>query len=105
LLTTDGRVFSWGSYTPCLGRDYNESKDIENFIDNDIGEVEFASSDKDPIVCIATGRSHVLALDTSGRVYAWGDNQKGQLGVGKKSSKEECKQPQVLRELERKQIC
>jgi len=44
-------------------------------------------------VSIATGRNHVLALDTAGRVYAWGDNLKGQLGVGKKKGKEEYRKP------------
>ena len=36
----------------------------------DIGELEFGTGT--PIVKIATGRNHVLALDTSGRVYTWG---------------------------------
>ena len=36
----------------------------------DIGELEFGTSH--PIVKIATGRNHVLALDTNGRVYTWG---------------------------------
>ena len=30
---------------------------------------------------IATGISHVLALDTAGNVYAWGSNNSGQLGI------------------------
>ena len=30
---------------------------------------------------IATGSSHVLALDTAGNVYSWGSNNKGQLGI------------------------
>ena len=31
---------------------------------------------------IAAGDYHSVALDNKGRVHAWGDNQKGQLGVG-----------------------
>ena len=31
---------------------------------------------------IATGDYHSVALDKHGRVFAWGDNQKGQLGIG-----------------------
>jgi alpha-tubulin suppressor-like RCC1 family protein len=42
----------------------------------DIGEIEFGA----PIVKIATGRSHVLALDSRGKVWSWGANDKGQLG-------------------------
>jgi hypothetical protein len=35
------------------------------------------------LVSIATGRSHVLALDREGRVFSWGKNDFGQLGLGK----------------------
>ena len=38
------------------------------------------------IMMIATGASHVLALDTAGNVYAWGSNNSGQLGPMKSSS-------------------
>jgi len=31
---------------------------------------------------VAAGDHHSLALDTSGRVFAWGDNGRGQLGIG-----------------------
>ncbi|KAL9055389.1 MAG: hypothetical protein Q9162_003586 [Coniocarpon cinnabarinum] len=34
---------------------------------------------------IATGDYHSVALDKQGRVFAWGDNQKGQLGTGETS--------------------
>ena len=34
------------------------------------------------IVQIATGKEHVLALDSKGRVYSWGRNDHGQLGHG-----------------------
>lgn len=34
------------------------------------------------IVSLAAGESHILALDTLGNVYSWGDNKKGQLGLG-----------------------
>lgn len=33
------------------------------------------------IVSLAAGGSHVLALDGSGQVWAWGNNDSGQLGV------------------------
>lgn len=81
ILTTDGRVFSWGSMTSCLGRDIdskNESltqEEKSNFIESIVGEVEFPFDqfqDSSPIVQIATGKSHVMALDTNGKIYAWG---------------------------------
>jgi N-acetylgalactosamine 4-sulfate 6-O-sulfotransferase len=33
------------------------------------------------VVAIAAGRSHTLAVDDQGRLYGWGNNQAGQLGV------------------------
>jgi len=36
---------------------------------------------------IATGKNHVLALTTKGKIYAWGKNSKGQLGIGSKGDK------------------
>ena len=33
------------------------------------------------IVSVAAGRSHTLAVDADGRLYGWGNNQAGQLGV------------------------
>ncbi len=34
------------------------------------------------VVSLAAGGQHALALDAAGRVFAWGDNSFGQLGVG-----------------------
>ena len=36
-----------------------------------------------PIIQIATGIKHVLALNSDGKVFAWGSNELGQLGLGK----------------------
>ena len=68
LLTTDGRVFSWGGITFCRGREFGKGNE------NEIDEVEYFEA---PIVKLATGRSHVLALDAKGRVYSWGKNDHG----------------------------
>ena len=106
LLTTDGRVFSWGTNTGCLGRDkgrgqengeqqnnnetttnaassIKHNEESENTRENEnLGEVMFTNSrGRAHIVMIATGSSHVLALDTAGNVYAWGSNTSGQLGI------------------------
>ena len=35
-----------------------------------------------PIIDVAAGRSHTCVLDHVGGVLCWGDNQKGQLGIG-----------------------
>eukprot|EP00347_Sterkiella_histriomuscorum_P003242 403365044 len=79
ILTTDGRVFSWGGITFCLGREFIKGNE------KDIDEVEYFEG---PIVKIATGRTHVLALDVKGRVYSWGKNDHGQLGHQDKQDKE-----------------
>lgn len=83
LLTTDGRLFSWGGHTFCLGREPSTSSSSEgDSYHSQLGEVEgfFPSF----LVSIACGRSHVLALDRDGRVYSWGKNEFGQLGLGGK---------------------
>ena len=65
----------------------------------DIGEIEFGMST--PIVKIATGRSHVLALDARGRVYSWGQNDKGQLGHNDTAVQDT---PEKVKKLEKKDI-
>ncbi len=40
-----------------------------------------------PIVKIAAGKDHALALDGTGRVWTWGNNTYGQLGTGNKTSR------------------
>jgi alpha-tubulin suppressor-like RCC1 family protein len=78
-LTTDGRIFSWGANTHCLGRhilianqgqtiggmplggdQITQAAKIHNSVD--IGEIDF--SNQNCIVKIACGLSHVAALDT-----------------------------------------
>ena len=44
----------------------------------DVGEIAFTLDV--PIVKIATGKHHVMALDTKGRVWTWGKNDRKQLG-------------------------
>ena len=102
LLTTDGRVFSWGKPSAALGRGNDKNKEnagqqnneetntnvassirnqdeAENLRENEnLGEVMFTNSrGRAHIVMIATGSAHVLALDTAGNVYAWGSNSSG----------------------------
>ena len=33
-------------------------------------------------MCVDTGRSHTLAINSRGELYAWGSNKNGQLGIG-----------------------
>lgn len=41
------------------------------------------------IVKVACGASHVLAVDAQGALFAWGDNQFGQLGLGDRRNRAE----------------
>lgn len=94
LLTTDGRLFSWGCETAALGREIIQHKNdelkrnIKNMVNPqrdyiDVGEVVF-STENPEIVKIATGKHHVLALDSKGNVWSWGKNDRGQTGLSLK---------------------
>ncbi|CAD7949295.1 unnamed protein product [Amoebophrya sp. A25] len=78
VLRTDGTVVAWGENKQgCLG----------------LGPDTTASSDPkalafdEAVVDIQMGTKHLLALTAAGRVYAWGSNEYGQLGVGDVSSR------------------
>jgi regulator of chromosome condensation len=80
LLTTDGRVFSWGAFTTCLGRQIITDKEEEqSTVEELVDEVRFPvyNAESIPITAIAAGKQHVLALDTKGRVFVWGQNNFG----------------------------
>jgi alpha-tubulin suppressor-like RCC1 family protein len=79
VLTPQYRLYSYGGYSACLGREQNFDEDTK-----EMGEVIVGVKERELIKKIATGKSHVLALTESGRVYAWGKNDKGQLGIGEK---------------------
>ena len=108
ILTTDGRVFSWGEPTPCLGIGSKNNKEGGNLdiemqssqqssaqVDggdegerDQLNEIMFTNNrGKALISMIAAGISHVLALDTAGNVFAWGSNNSGQLGTLSANSK------------------
>lgn len=40
-----------------------------------------------PVLLVACGSHHTMCMTAEGRVFAWGDNSYGQLGIGSKSSK------------------
>jgi len=44
-------------------------------------------------MAISAGNFHCLALDKDGYVWAWGDNQYGQLGIGEPASPYYCDLP------------
>ena len=52
----------------------------------------------EPVVAVAAGYYHTLALAESGNVWAWGTNDKGQLGVGSDISA--ASEPRLLKALQ-----
>jgi alpha-tubulin suppressor-like RCC1 family protein len=80
LAVVDGQVWAWG---------YNGFAQIgdNTFADHltpklvNGSATEVAAISLPPIKNVAAGTNHSLALTTDGRVFAWGDNTNGQLGV------------------------
>lgn len=72
-LDDQGTVWSWGPNTQGqLGRK----------VDAWLAEPGAITTGLPPIIQLATGSAHVLALDANGAVWAWGANAAGQLGNG-----------------------
>ena len=105
-LKADGTVWSHGqNQYGQLGvgdtSSYNEPqkvKIIKNTIKNEDGS---KTEIEDTIKDISVGNYHVLALSETGKVYAWGYGEKGQLGTGSGYSNEE---PVVVKDIYRKQL-
>lgn len=74
-LSTQGQVFGWG-------------RNISGQVGNGTRQnIPFPVSvhlpdDARPVRKVACGSSHSLALAADGRVFAWGENGRGQLGTG-----------------------
>lgn len=68
LLDNMGKVFSWS------GQSVTEMKRI------------VFSRSRSTIVKLSVGAQHVLALASNGRVWSWGNDERGQLGQGRKLS-------------------
>ncbi len=79
-LTSSGQVFSWGDdHYGQLGRDPSENPAFTT--DEYPQQILSFPPSAGPIVAIAAGGNHSLALDSGGQLYAWGDNHYGQLGT------------------------
>jgi len=74
ILTRDGHAYSWGynSYGQ-LGQGHKENCDTPTRICHDNHET-------DPFMQIVSGQYHSMGLTKSGKVFAWGRNEHGQVG-------------------------
>ena len=81
-LTTSGRLFTWGkNESGQLGDGTNQNTNTPLDI-----TVSLRRTIQDPIQMIALGSSHSGLLTTTGRVFTWGRNVYGQLGIGTTNS-------------------
>ena len=75
-LTDDGRVYTWGrNDTGQLGNNATTDAMLPVAV-----TVTGTPMNNKTIIEIASGARHSLAIDSSGKVYAWGHNGSGQLG-------------------------
>ncbi|MFQ3231975.1 RCC1 domain-containing protein [Reinekea sp.] len=72
-LDRDGRVWAWGS---------NKYGQLANGVkDTDAHSIPTQIPINEPVLSLASGKGHVLALTHSGTVYAWGLNASSQVGM------------------------
>ena len=87
-LQSDGTVWAWGNNTygqlgDARAYNYVSGNNRENNGDarNRNNVIQVQIPDGEVIKYIAAGRYHSLAVTTEGKVYAWGLNNYGQLGI------------------------
>lgn len=77
-LDSDGKVYAWG-------QDYYGQLGDNRYIADQASPVQVDTSGAlsgKTITKIASGAYHSLALDSNGKIFAWGDDDNGQLGNG-----------------------
>ena len=84
-----GTVFAWGRNNEGqLGNGTTDDSDVPVQVTHVAGFTD--------IVAVAGGNDHSLALKSNGDVFAWGDNNSGQLGLGFNSNREETPQQTLI---------
>jgi alpha-tubulin suppressor-like RCC1 family protein len=82
LLAQSGKVYEY-----LVNSEYKR-ENSEKYIYFELKSFKNYSFENEKIVMISCGRWHTLALTESGRVFGWGDNEFGQLGVDVEHSSE-----------------
>lgn len=78
-VTEDGTLYTWGGNG--VGQ-LGDAGDGPNALAPQVLDVSFDAVD------VAVGSNHMLAIDTDGRLWAWGENDQGQLGLGTETTVE-----------------
>lgn len=83
-LSAEGKVYAWGNnINGQLGKGtINYSNNPANYIPVEITDNFTTLTSPDRIIAVSAGKLYSLALSAEGKVYAWGDNEDGQLGKG-----------------------
>ena len=76
-LADDGKVYAWGSNW--FGRLGNGSG---SWSEPPVAVVMTGDLSGKKVIAVAAGYEHSLALADDGKVYAWGGNSEGELGIG-----------------------
>lgn len=67
-----------------LGLGFTGSQDIRSRFKPTLLKITNDNGQKQEVIDVAVGLEHTLAVVNGGRVYAWGSNQYGQLGINEK---------------------
>lgn len=90
-LNEDGTLNSWGEdKVGCLGLGTEYTNCTEP------RKIQFPSDYQGKVIDVQFGKHHVMALTNQGKVYSWGDNTSGQLGLNDMQTRYE---PQFVEEL------
>ena len=85
-LQLDGSLWAWGDNTNCTLGDrtkIHRSVPVQNIYSPVVGWSK-----------VSAGYDHACAIDKSGRLYCWGNNSDGELGIG--NTVENCSPVQIL---------
>lgn len=77
-LSSNGRVFTWGSNEK---GELGDGTRIDRYVPIDITS-QFDLNDDEIIISISLGSRHSSALSSKGRIFTWGENLFGQVGDG-----------------------